>query len=306
MLVAFPAGNEGAGLWFESGEAATITSTSPVAAAGSGELRGIAIELSITQPLVVRQAALAGVRLLRDYSATRALPVALAATVEPGPPVTLHRTLLDGHHLQLVLEGAVRVEGGSIQLAPGAPITLTALSDEPPLTPIETGELLDHVPPGQTRELDALAFLSYREKLLAGSWRFLTYFGRDTLLTVRLLMPHARPELVEAGLAAVIDRLDPTGDVAHEEDVGDFAAWENLRDGHADDPSPRFDYKMVDDDLCSRRCSRVTSTRRAGARAPRHSSRDARRAASDTRMRSRATWRSCCAPRGRMPRRRPL
>jgi len=123
------------------------------------------------------------------------------------------------------------------------------VTDEPPLTPIETTELLDRVPSDRDGELDALAFLSYREKLLAGSWRFLTYFGRDTLLTLRLLMPHASPTLVEAGLAAVIDRLDPNGDVAHEEDVGDFAAWENLRDGRAGDASPRFDYKMIDDDL---------------------------------------------------------
>jgi glycogen debranching enzyme len=128
-------------------------------------------------------------------------------------------------------------------------VTLTATLDEPPLTPIETTALLDSIPPGHERELHALAFLSYRQKLLAGSWRFLTYFGRDTLLTVRLLMPHARPELVEAGLGAVIDRLDPTGDVAHEEDIGDFAAWENHADGHVVDESPRFDYKMVDDDF---------------------------------------------------------
>src|SRR5207302_10202639 len=36
---------------------------------------------------------------------------------------------------------------------------------------------------------DTLTFLAYREKLLAGSWRFDTYFGRDTLMAVRLLMP---------------------------------------------------------------------------------------------------------------------
>jgi hypothetical protein len=244
VLVVFPAGDEGVGLWFESGESADIALTSPIAAAGSGAFHGVTVQLSITRPLLVREAALAGVRSLRDYNTLHTLPAALASTTEPGPPVIVRRTLLDGTHLELALAGAVRIDDtGAIALSPGA-ITLTALSDQPPLTPIETTELLDHVPAGHTRELDALAFLSYREKLLAGSWRFLTYFGRDTLLTLRLLMPHARPALVEAGLAAVIDRLDPTGDVAHEEDIGDFAAWES----HGD-PSPRFDYKMIDDDL---------------------------------------------------------
>jgi hypothetical protein len=244
VLVVFPAGDEGAGLWFESGESAEITATAPVIAAGSGAFHGVTVQLSITRPLIVREAALAGVRSLRDYNARRTLPAALASTTEPGSPVIVRRTLLDGTHLELALAGPVRVEAGAIELSPGAPIALTVLSDQVPLTPIETTELLDRIPPGHVRELDALAFLSYREKLLAGSWRFLTYFGRDTLLTLRLLMPHARPELVEAGLAAVIDRLDPTGDVAHEEDIGDFAAWENHGDA-----SPRFDYKMIDDDL---------------------------------------------------------
>lgn len=34
-----------------------------------------------------------------------------------------------------------------------------------------------------------LTFLSYREKYLAGSWRFDTYFGRDTMMSLTLLAP---------------------------------------------------------------------------------------------------------------------
>jgi hypothetical protein len=253
ILVAFPAGNEGVGLWFEpTTEPTEITVSGPPVSVDDGAMHGITARLSITKPLVVRQAALAGVRTLRDYAVLGKLPAEMTAEVAPGPPLIVQRTMLDGkHHLRLVLAakaGAVRIVAGAIHFEPppGGPleVTLTATLDEPPLTPIETTDLLDAIPPGHDRELHALAFLSYREKLLAGSWRFLTYFGRDTLLTVRLLMPHARPELVEAGLGAVIDRLDPTGDVAHEEDIGDFAAWEN----HADE-SPRFDYKMIDDDF---------------------------------------------------------
>jgi len=259
ILVAFPAGNEGVGLWFEpTTEPTEIAVAGLLTSVDDGAMHGIAVRLSITKPLVVHQAALAGVRTLRDYAALGKLPAEMAAVVVPGPPLIVQRTTTDGtHHLKLALAaeapGAVRVEADAIHFVPppGGPlvVTLTATLDEPPLTPIETTALLDSIPPGHDRELHALAFLSYREKLLAGSWRFLTYFGRDTLLTMRLLMPHARAELVEAGLGAVIDRLDPTGDVAHEEDIGDFAAWENHTDGHATDEAPRFDYKMVDDDF---------------------------------------------------------
>ena len=250
VIVAFPAGDEGFGLWPEPGTNATIDVTAPIATAvGQGDMRGITVQLTVSRPLVVREVALAGLRSLRDYATTGHIANDLAASVDAGPPITLRRTQADGaHHLRMQLAGGAVLDGAAIHLVPGTPITLTVLADDPPLTPIETGELLDVVPPGHERELHALAFLAYREKLLAGSWRFLTYFGRDTLLTLRLLAPHAKPALVEAGLGAVIDRLDPTGDVAHEEDVGDFAAWENARDHRAID-GPRLDYKMIDDDL---------------------------------------------------------
>jgi hypothetical protein len=146
----------------------------------------------------------------------------------------------------------------------GIEVEIIALSDDEPLTPIELDDLLVERPP-DSLELDALAFLSYAEKLEAGSWRFLTYFGRDTLLSVRMLMPGLKSEVVAAALTAVVERInlkkgvpDPSfdyvievGDVAHEEELGDFAAWKNSMD----DPAPadlrqlRLDYKMVDDDF---------------------------------------------------------
>src|SRR5262249_19434244 len=102
-----------------------------------------------------------------------------------------------------------------------------------------------------TRALSALAFLTYEEKILAGSWQYLTYFGRDTLLSTRLLMPVLRPNVVETALGAVIERLAPDGNVAHEEDIGEWAVSENL--AHTPRPSnlrqPRYDYKMVDDEF---------------------------------------------------------
>jgi hypothetical protein len=148
--------------------------------------------------------------------------------------------------------------------AQGVTFDLIALGNDEPLTPIEKADLLT-TRPSDSFEFDALAFLSYKEKLEAGTWRFLTYFGRDTLLSMRMLMPGINHEVVEAALSAVLGRINLTpglsdpnfdytvdvGDVAHEEEVGDYAAWDNNK--QATKPSnlrqPRYDYKMIDDDF---------------------------------------------------------
>src|ERR1700738_5025200 len=95
---------------------------------------------------------------------------------------------------------------------------------------------------------DTLTFLTYREKLLAGSWRFDTYFGRDTLMAVRLLMPVLSPTAVEAGLSSVLVRLSVQGEVAHEEDIGERAVLDHLESDGSRSAAPVFDYKMIDGD----------------------------------------------------------
>ncbi|HEX6638518.1 MAG TPA: hypothetical protein VF033_12750, partial [Steroidobacteraceae bacterium] len=120
-----------------------------------------------------------------------------------------------------------------------------------------TGEQPLHALPGllspdagvDTRARNALAFLSYREKFLAGSWRFDTYFGRDTLISALLLAPVLEPPAIESALASVLDRLAPNGEVAHEEDIGEFAVLRNAREGRGRVPTPIYDYGMVDDDF---------------------------------------------------------
>lgn len=261
LIVAFPAEDSGIGLWFDA-------PSQPVALDVVGEvsgveradgLRGVSARVSASAALSARGAVLGSLRTLRDYAHDGILPTEIVSHVEPGPPVVVRRTTLDGrHHFELRLEGldGARValdERGRIALSgpPGRTLEfqLTALTDYPPLTPIAREDLLSH---GRTgRDFDALAFLSYKEKLLAGSWRFLTYFGRDTLMSTRLLLPALSPETVEAGLGAVLDRLSPAGEVAHEEDIGDFAALRRLREGADGVPleTPFYDYKMIDDDF---------------------------------------------------------
>src|SRR5262249_4419007 len=93
----------------------------------------------------------------------------------------------------------------------------------------------------------------YSEKLLAGSWRFETYFGRDTMLTAMMLEDILTPAGLEIALGSVLDRISPQGQVAHEEDIGPFAERRQLLEGHgasaAREQKPIFDYKMIDSDL---------------------------------------------------------
>ena len=94
------------------------------------------------------------------------------------------------------------------------------------------------------------AFLSYTDKFLAGGWRFLTYFGRDTLLSLRLLLPVISQTSAEAVLGAVIERTNSTGTLCHEETIGDYASFVNMQNGLYDlGNEPSYSYVMLDTDF---------------------------------------------------------
>jgi hypothetical protein len=102
-----------------------------------------------------------------------------------------------------------------------------------------------------------LGFLSYREKYLAGSWRFMTYFGRDTILSLLMLNDSVTPGAYRDGIQSIVDRLDREGSVAHEEDIGSWAEYRAIEAVLAKQGSPLpgdfekpfYDYKMIDDDF---------------------------------------------------------
>ncbi|KAI1535309.1 hypothetical protein PtrCC142_003416 [Pyrenophora tritici-repentis] len=95
----------------------------------------------------------------------------------------------------------------------------------------------------------SLSFLSYSDKLLAGTWRFLTYFGRDSMLTLLLMQPVLSEASIEAVIGAVVERINRTdGTVCHEEVLGDYSHWLNLKIG-VNSSAPSCDYKMIDTDF---------------------------------------------------------
>jgi len=266
LVVAFPAGNSGVSLWFKPTESEVYWHTVDAIRGvhkhnRDGEpLYGIESEIAVeAAQLTVDKAVLSNVRVIRDYLHTRKLPDIIQSEVSvDGRTATWYRDRLDGrggYKLAIeVLQGSL-VGGQDAPVIFRAPadqalrLRVLALSGDKPLTPIEMGELLtpDAVEDPLAKKI--LAFLSYKEKLLAGSWRFCTYFGRDTLLSIRLLMPALTVTTIEAGIGSVLTRLNPDGEVAHEEDIGEFAVLRRGGVGPKASDEPLYDYHMVDDDF---------------------------------------------------------
>ncbi|MDE2051616.1 MAG: hypothetical protein KGJ72_11415, partial [Gammaproteobacteria bacterium] len=262
VLIVFPAGNSGVGLWFahrrQSGNAVWRIRGEPIAVHardGKGRaLNGLAAEVTLADPeLDIHEAVLSSVRVLRNYQSTGSLPKGIAvAPYVTGRTLTWSRERLDGavsYRLTVeVLDG--RVRGKRILAGTDGSISLriTGLTGETPLAPLAGHDLLRDPSAADPAARETLTFLAYRQKLLAGSWRFDTYFGRDTLMSVRLLMPVLSPAAVEAGLDSVLARLSPKGEVAHEEDIGEQAVLDHLAADGSRSAAPVYDYKMIDED----------------------------------------------------------
>jgi glycogen debranching enzyme len=100
--------------------------------------------------------------------------------------------------------------------------------DYPQLTQLRSSAVLNNASTDLTTKMldqtSALSFLSYSEKLLAGAWRFLTYFGRDSMISALLLEPvlsYGNGSSMEAVIGSVLERVNRTdGSVCHEETIG--------------------------------------------------------------------------------------
>lgn len=267
LLVVFPAGNSGTGLWFDdTAQPVNWSLDTPPSALSAPDahgrpLCGIGADVSVdTGTLTIRQGVLSNVRFLRDFNGGATIPQQiLAAPTVQGSTAQWQRDRIDGapgYSLRITLR-----DGGSIVPAAGGKLVLSApagshtlrlhvdaLSGETPLSPITRADLLaPSVNPDPVSQ-NVLEFLSFHDKLLAGSWQYDTYFGRDTLISVRMLMPVLEPAAIEAGLSSVLSRLSTDGKVAHEEGIGEFALVDNQKNGKPNDPTPTYDYKMIDSD----------------------------------------------------------
>jgi hypothetical protein len=258
IVVAFPAGNSGIGLWFSHGTQSVtwklLGRPQPIIVkdAQGRPLYGLTAEVSAAgaQALSFKKAALSSVRVLRNYQADGTFPEEVATLPAlQDSTITWARDRLDGaagYRLSVeVTQGALQLDRITAAAGNVIGLKITALCGEKPLVPLSGDRLMNAKAQDDVAARKVLTFLSYREAFLAGSWRFDTYFGRDTLMSVKLLMPALTPEAVDAGLGAVLARLSPQGEVAHEENVGEFAVLDHFAAGVKSD-APTYDYKMID------------------------------------------------------------
>ncbi|HEV8400648.1 MAG TPA: hypothetical protein VGQ18_12535 [Gemmatimonadales bacterium] len=111
--------------------------------------------------------------------------------------------------------------------------------------------------PRLEREIRGFELLSSREKLMAGLPNYATYFGRDMLMTAILMEPIWSDTMAEHVMAAALAKLNPAGEVSHEEALGGQAIRENAARylQHPDQAilrnlqAVRENYFMVDDDF---------------------------------------------------------
>jgi hypothetical protein len=258
ILIAFPAGDSGVGVWFlHRPEKVHWTFKGALRVLQRTDRRGrplfgVVAEASVdAADLQFQETLLSSVRVLRDYQSLGAAPAAVAARPHvQGDTITWSRDRLDGaagYRLALEITDG-ELHGDRIVCGSDGRIALriTALTGEPPLSPLAGPELLNELASADNAARNTLAFLAYREKLLAGSWRFQTYFGRDTLISARLLMPVLSETAIEAALGSVLERLSAGGEVAHEEDIGERAVLDHMERDGSRSAAPVLDYKMID------------------------------------------------------------
>jgi len=138
-------------------------------------------------------------------------------------------------------------------------------TDAPALHPLTRAEIFNPAflrfatatrSPRIEREIRGFELLSSREKLMAGLPNYATYFGRDMLMTALLMAPIWSDTMDEHVIAAALAKLNPGGEVSHEEALGGQAIRENAA-RYLKQPDPailrdlqavRENYFMVDDD----------------------------------------------------------
>ncbi|KAL3419839.1 hypothetical protein PVAG01_08337, partial [Phlyctema vagabunda] len=276
VIVAWPAGNSGVAAYFspQNGVNGTLdihllnsTTGSPLgpiyqSSGGSNATVGISTQIEFNSSAYLSLAILGSIRTIRDFAEGPSLlqsEIQSAITyseVENG--INLSRVWLDNITTTTVsftsMDHRIVLDNATLYFDAGR-YTFNASFDYPQLEQLSAAEVLNQEAARLVDEspdlTKALSFLSYTSKLTAGAWRFLTYFGRDSMISALLLQPILSQDeggAIEAVLAAVLERINSTdGSVCHEETLGDYATWLNLQRNITNN-APICDYKMVDSD----------------------------------------------------------
>jgi hypothetical protein len=280
LLVAWPAGNSGALALFEPGNgrpgtlavrfeniSETGEALCPIYRTDTGDHPRVGVigAINFNDSATLSVPILGSIRAIRDFTEgghiDQTFQDSFGFAENDDGSAAINRTWFDGVTTTTIqfypLNGAERVRIHRDQawtLSFGSGIyRFEASFNYPQLNQLSPKEVLTSNAAGLIAEnpdlTTSLAFLSYTDKLLAGTWRFLTYFGRDSMISMLLLQPILSPEAIEAVIGAVLERIDrEDGTVCHEEVLGDYASYLNRQEGDASS-QPRCDYKMIDTDF---------------------------------------------------------
>ncbi|MEK6774092.1 MAG: hypothetical protein AABY64_09130 [Bdellovibrionota bacterium] len=266
FFFAFPEGNSGIGLWFKSpsGKAFLQATSKAQVIQGSQGLHGAEIEMkSGVKTLNVEDSALGSMRFIRDRELGLKIPEEVQTSdvqISDGALI-IRRTSLNGlaeYYLKVIPAVDTKIvetaSGIEFRSSTEVRFKVQALNSEKLLTAVSPrdifkAEVLAKMSP---EKLQAFSFLLYKEKLMAGSPRYLTKFGRDSIFTLSVLMNAMKPEAIENLLDATMSSMNSkTGAISHEQHEGDFASFVRLKEGKKVKGvnKPIEDYKMIDDDF---------------------------------------------------------
>lgn len=130
---------------------------------------------------------------------------------------------------------------------------ITFTTSEPPRIPVPAEELVvpEYLAKMTLEEKQKLEFLFYEDGAIAGAHAYMTYFGRDPLITAMIAQDAFSPRALKIILAAALDTVNDEGNPAHEAEVSERASYTRL----LADPGPRkkfyddttiYDYSMID------------------------------------------------------------
>ncbi|KAL6242100.1 hypothetical protein RBB50_011012 [Rhinocladiella similis] len=283
LIVAWPAGNSGICTYFQPQNGRNgslgielVNSTvgsplGPVYRENEGSKHpyvGVEGVISFNSSATLTIPILGSIRTIRDFTEGPSLlrPIiqdAVNVTKANGTGATLSRLWLDNITVSTFTLVPYQNSGTNITihqqnktLSLGAGFySFSASFNYPQLTQLPPSRVLNSASQNlieqQPDQTTSLSFLSYSEKLLAGAWRFLTYFGRDSMISALLLEPvlsQGNGSATEAVIGAVLERINRTdGSVCHEETIGDYATYLNLQD-NITSTAPGFTYPMIDTD----------------------------------------------------------
>ncbi|KAG9256841.1 glycogen debranching enzyme [Emericellopsis atlantica] len=280
LLIAWPAGNSGAAAFFApqngvNGSLAIelVNSTTTGNAldpiyepGGDNPIVGVTGRISFNSSATLVLPILGSIRTIRDFTEGPSLlqPIiqdAIETTKFEQGGFSLSRLWLDNVttttlSFEPVEKGcAIRHKNDTSLHFDAGVYTFNASFNYPQLVQLSSEEVLADSAQGLIEEspelTQPLSFLSYTDKLLAGAWRFLTYFGRDSMISMLLMSDILSPGeggAWEAGIGALLERVNKTdGSAAHEETIGDYATYLNMQEGVMS-TDPMYDYKMVDTD----------------------------------------------------------